>query len=58
MSEVPCTTFDRRCLCNLPQMPPRQDSLDEQLKDLRAVAVRLGCYDAADWLRARALGHD
>jgi hypothetical protein len=32
------------------QQSPRQDSLDDQLRDLHRVAARLGCYDAADWL--------
>ncbi len=31
--------------------PQRQDSLDEQLRDLAAIADREGMYDAADWLR-------
>lgn len=29
---------------------PRQDALNDQLKDLWAIANRLGCYDAADWI--------
>lgn len=29
----------------------RQDSLAEQLHDVRRIAVALGCYDAADYLR-------
>jgi len=48
--DVPCTTFDSACMCNVRQMPQRQDSVSEQLLDVYAVAVRLGCYDAADWL--------
>lgn len=31
--------------------PQRQDSLMDQLRDLEAVANRLGMYDAADFLR-------
>ncbi len=31
--------------------PQRQDSLDEQLRDLRNVACRLGMYDADDWIK-------
>lgn len=37
------------------QLPPRQDSLDDQLRTLYTVANRLGCYDAADWIKARML---
>lgn len=29
---------------------PRQDSLTNQLLDVHAAAVRMGCYDAADWI--------
>jgi hypothetical protein len=36
----------------LPHIPQRQDSLIDQLYDLRSVANRLGMYDAADYLRA------
>lgn len=35
-------------LDNLPALPQRQDSLQEQLSDLRVIANRLGMYDAAD----------
>lgn len=35
----------------IPQQVQRQDSTDEQLRDLYAVANRLGMYDAADVLR-------
>lgn len=34
-----------------PQQIQRQDSTDDQLKDLRVVANRLGMYDAADIIR-------
>jgi hypothetical protein len=34
----------------LPRQSQRQDSLNDQLEDLRLVASRLGMYDAADWL--------
>jgi hypothetical protein len=37
----------------IPQQPQRQDSLEDQLKDLHAIAARIGCYDAADWLWKR-----
>lgn len=33
----------------------RQDSLDDQLRDVRRMATQMGCYDAADWIRARTL---
>lgn len=28
----------------------RQDSLDDQLRDVAQKAVEMGCYDAADWI--------
>lgn len=31
--------------------PQRQDSLNDQLRDLRIIANRFGFYDAADYLR-------
>lgn len=37
----------------LPRLGQRQDSVADQLADLRCVAVRLGMYDAADWLAMR-----
>jgi hypothetical protein len=40
---------------SLPQRPQRQDSTEDQLRDLAAVADRLGMYDAADSIRARIL---
>lgn len=39
----------------IPQSPQRQDSLDHQMQDVYAAAVRLGCYAAADWIN-RAYG--
>lgn len=33
--------------------PQRQDSLEDQLRDVEHAAVRLGCYDAHDWIRSR-----
>jgi hypothetical protein len=33
------------------QLPQRQDSLSEQLRDLRLVANKLGMYDAADYIK-------
>lgn len=38
-------------LRQIPQCRQRQDSLDDQLKDLHQAANRLGCYDAADYLK-------
>ena len=35
----------------IPQLGQRQDSTSEQLSDLYQVAIRLGMYDAADWMR-------
>jgi len=36
----------------IPELPQRQDSLNDQLEDLIAVANRLGMYDASDFLGA------
>ena len=35
----------------IPDKPQRQDSTGRQLRDLRAVANKLGMYDAADALK-------
>ena len=35
------------------QQPQRQDSLDDQLRDVIVLANRAGCYDAADVIRRR-----
>lgn len=35
----------------IPQKPQRQDSTNDQLRDLMFVANRLGMYDAADIIR-------
>lgn len=39
-------------LAAIPQQPQRQDGTNDQLRELRAFAVRLGLYDADDFLRA------
>lgn len=31
--------------------PQRQDSLEDQLRTVMALAVKAGCYDAADYLQ-------
>lgn len=33
---------------SIAQQPQRQDSLDDQLRDVIELANRAGCYDAAD----------
>ena len=38
----------RKILNVLPAPPQRQDSVADQLADLRVIANRLGLYDAAD----------
>jgi hypothetical protein len=38
-------------LNTIPQQPQRQDSTNDQLRDLQAFANKLGLYDAADFLR-------
>jgi hypothetical protein len=50
---MPAHTTTPSPLDQFPQQPQRQDALDDQLDDLERVAVRLGLYDAHDWLRAR-----
>jgi len=42
----------KEVLHQLPQKHQRQDSLNDQLFDLRFVANRLGMYDAADYIRS------
>ena len=37
---------------NVKQCTQRQDSLEEQLKDLIHIANKFGFYDAADYLKA------
>ena len=37
-------------LKSIPQQPQRQDGTNDQLADLAAFAVRLGLYDAADYI--------
>ena len=40
-------------MSKIPELPQRQDSTYEQLKDLYVVANKLGMYDAADFIKAR-----
>lgn len=35
---------------SVPQQPQRQDGLRDQLETVAAMANRIGCYDAADYL--------
>lgn len=42
--------FAREFVPIIPLLPQRQDSLTDQLDDLRLVATRLGMYDAATWV--------
>lgn len=39
-------------LAAIPQQPQRQDSTNDQLRDLVAFANRLGLYDAADSIKS------
>ncbi len=43
--------YQKRILRDIPQLPQRQDATNDQLRDLRVVANRLGMYDAADLVR-------
>ena len=47
----PRSEFYARILQGIPQLSQRQDSTNDQLRDLRAFANRLGMYDAADFIR-------
>ena len=38
-------------IAEIPQQPQVQYSLEEQLRELKFVANKLGLYDAADYLR-------
>lgn len=40
-------------LQKLSQKPQRQDSLTNQLIDLKSIAVKEGMYDAVDWINNR-----
>jgi hypothetical protein len=40
-----------KVLAHVPQCPQRQDSMVDQLSDLRFIANRFGFYDAADYLK-------
>jgi hypothetical protein len=45
---TPCV--DDRIARLVPSQAQRQDALADQLRDVWYAAVRLGCYDAADWI--------
>jgi len=38
---------------DIERQPQRQDDLNQQLVELTAAAIRLGLYDAADWVGQR-----
>jgi len=40
--------LDKKILNKIPKQPQRQDSLFDQLQDMKVVATILGCYDVAD----------
>ena len=42
----------------MPKLPQRQDSVIDQLRDLRIAANRLGMYDAADVIRIMLEEHN
>jgi uncharacterized protein (UPF0335 family) len=43
----------RAAIDQIEQVPQRQDSLADQIRDVIVAASKLGCYDAADWVRAQ-----
>jgi len=45
----------KKLLDEIPDKPQRQDSTQEQLSDLLAVANKLGMYDAADTIKRQLL---
>ena len=45
------TSFVKNVVPQIPEQLQRQDSTNDQLRDLRIVANRLGMYDAADLIR-------
>lgn len=47
------STLARERISALPQLPQAQYSLSEQLSELRAAAVKMGLYDAADFLKTQ-----
>jgi hypothetical protein len=52
LSAVPTWKFELEKVKNCPQ---RQDSLCDQLRDLRIIANKFGFYDAADFLKGYCL---
>lgn len=44
-------TTTQSAIQDVSQLPQRQDSLTDQLVDLRVAANKLGLYDAADLLK-------
>lgn len=50
------TTLAQEAIMKMPQLPVQaQYSLDQQLEELRQAAIKLGLYDADDYLK-RVLG--
>lgn len=50
-----CTSYAEQgtssTVTKMEQQPQRQDSLNDQLRDLQAIANKLGMYDAADFIQ-------
>ncbi len=40
-----------KAMNDFPRQPQRQDSIKDQFVDLITMANKMGCYDAADFLR-------
>lgn len=41
----------KKAMDDFPRQPQRQDSIKDQFVDLITMANKMGCYDAADFLR-------
>lgn len=46
---------DRKAFNALPRLAQRQDSLDDQIRDLIPFAEKLGMRDAADFLKVKRI---
>lgn len=52
-AETPGIDFRANDIKDMPQYQQHQGSLNDQLKLVHAAASKLGCYDAADFIRSK-----